>query len=228
MSWRQPNPRGLDVEERGGDGAPPAGEGPPPLATWRKVVLGLVLAALALGLVVVVVARANGGDDDTTAASPTAPPTQVQTSAPPPPSSSQPPPLLNTGDDPDWNAMVRSMRAFDDWLRAHPRPELLGEWIRKESPAFNEGQAALRSFADGTWRYDIPYEPLSIERVSLISRHGPSAVVFVRYGPTGPTRVVDRTGKVVYEEPAKDARSVAWTVIRDPDGRWRFDKAEYL
>ena len=227
MSWRQPNPRGLDLEERG-DGAPPAGEGPPPLATWRKVVLGLVLAALALGLVVVVVVRANGGDDDTTAASPTAPVTSLQTSTPPTASSSQPPPLLNTGDDPDWAAMVRSMLAYDAWLRRNPRPDLLQAWMRPSSPLYAEGMQSLQNLANGNWRYDLHCEPLNAEIVRPNSRHGPSVVVFVRFSAILACRVVDRSGSVVLDQPAQPGNSAVWTLLQDADGRWRFEKAERL
>lgn len=222
MSWREPNRRGLDLEEPA-DGGPAAAQGPRQLGTGRKVLLGLILAALAIGLVAVFVARG----EDSNSAAPTPLPTQVQTSTPPT-ASDPPPPLLNTGDDPDWDALVRSLFAFDEWLRTHPRPELVKEWIRPQSPGYAEAEATIRNLAEGTWRYDPPYQPVPIERVSLVSRHGPSAVVLIRFGPIPSLRGVDRNGNVVVERRAQPGNSATWTVIRDADGKWRFDKAETL
>lgn len=226
MSWREPNRRGLDLEEPA-DGGPAAGQGPQPLGTGRKVLLGLILAALAVGLVAVFVARGNTGDEDSNSAAPSPLSTQIQSSTPPA-ASEQPPPLLNTGDDPDWAAMVRSMLAYDAWLRRNPRPELLEAWMRPASPLYAEARQSLENLANGGLRYEPPYPPLAAENVNLTSRHGTSAVVFVRFGPLPALRIIDRAGNTVLDQPAQPPNSAVWTLLRDPDGRWRFEKAERL
>lgn len=219
------NRRGSDLD---GGGTPPPGDRES-LAMWRKVAVGVVLAALAIGLVASVASRVGGQDDETSATEQRPSPTDVPGSTPRTTVSSQPPALVNTGDDPDWEAMVRSMLAYDAWLRRNPRPELLEAWMRPSSPLYAEGMETLHNLASGTWRYDpAPCEPLSSEIIRLNSRHGGSALVFVRFGPIPACRAVDRSGNVVLDRPAGPGNSVVWSLLQDGDGRWRFEKSERL
>ena len=226
MNWRH-NARS-DITTVPSVGAPPTdGEPEPPAPNSRRnLVLGLILALIAVGLAAVLILRADSDDGGTSAASPTslAP---VQTSTPTT-TPAQPPPLLNTGEDPDWGAMVRSMLAYDTWLRRNPNPELLQQWMLSTSPLYADARQTLEKLAAGEWRYDRPYEPLTADIVNLTSRHGSSAVVFLRYAPIPARRVVDRAGNTVLDQPAQPPNSAVWTLLRDSAGRWRFDKAERL
>jgi len=70
MSWRH-NARS-DITTVPSVGAPPPPPGEPPPSSWRTLVLGLVLALMAVGLAAVLVQRANSDDGGATAASSTA------------------------------------------------------------------------------------------------------------------------------------------------------------
>lgn len=228
MNWR--HYAGSDIAAVPSVGAPPPPPGdpePPAPSSWRNLVLGLILALMAVGLAVVLVQRANTDDGGTSAASPTslAPPVQASTPTTTP---AQPPPLLNTGDDPDWGAMVRSMLAYDAWLRRNPRTELLEAWMRPTSPLYADARQSLERLASGEWRYEPAFEPLKAEIVNLNSRHGSSVVVFLRYAPIPAYRIVDRAGNVVLDQAAQPPNSAVWNLLRDADGRWRFEKADRL
>jgi hypothetical protein len=207
-------------------GAPPPegpeGEG---LPRWKVAAVVAIIILLAGVIVVGLVARGSGGGEDEPAnvgVSPTAPATSQVLAQ-------QPPPLLNTGNDPDWAAMVRSMLAYDAWLRRNPRPELLQQWMRPSSPLYPEGMQTLENLASGNWRYDpATCEPLSAEIVRLTSRHGTSALVFVQFPTIPACRGIDRAGNVVLDQPAQPGNSAIWTLLQDPDERWRFEKAERL
>jgi hypothetical protein len=100
--------------------------------------------------------------------------------------------------------------------------------MRPQSPAYAEARQSLENLANGTWRYEPPYEPLTADIVRLNSRLGTSAVVFLRYAPIPARRLVDRAGNTVVDQPAQPPNSAVWTVFQDPDRRWRFEKAERL
>jgi hypothetical protein len=226
MNWRHNAGGDITAVPNVGAPPPPPGEPEPPASnSWRNLVLGLILALIAVGLASVLIQRASSDDGGAPIASPTslAPPAST-----PPTTSAQPPPLLNTGDDPDWAAMVRSMLAYDGWLRRNPRPELLQQWMLPTSPLYADARQTLEKLAAGEWRYDRPYEPLTADIVNLTSRHGSSVIVFLRYAPIPARRVLDRAGNAVLDQPAQPPNSAVWTLLRDSDGRWRFDKAERL
>jgi hypothetical protein len=154
----------------------------------------------------------------------TAPPASSPSTA----SADQPPPLVNTGEN--WEAIVRSMVAFNDWLYLHPRPELLDTVVLPSSPNYAETKLGLTNLATKGWRYDPPRAPLTVEIVRLNSRISPTAAaVFVRFGPTPRYRVVDQSGTEVANVPATTvSKSVIWTLVQKPDGRWYLSDVDAL
>ena len=100
--------------------------------------------------------------------------------------------------------------------------------MRPQSPLYAEARQSLENLANGSWRYEPPYEPLTAEIINLTSRHGTSALVFLRYAPIPARRLIDRDGNTVLEQPAQPPNSAVWTLLQDRDGRWRFEKAERL
>ena len=183
-----------------------------PLAAGAIVVA--VLAVLAVGSLVLIDGRDDDGGQETVAGS--QPATSVVDT------SSSPPELKNTGED--WDQIVRSIVAYEHWLFTHPDPGLL---INTELPsysAFADGQLGLRNLATKGWRYDPPRRPAKVEIVRLHQRTAENvAVIFVRFGPTPATRVVDGAGKVIQDSPETPPSAVLWTLVREPptNPRWR-------
>ena len=141
----------------------------------------------------------------------------------------QPPPLLN--DSEDWDKVVRSIVAYRDWLFQHPNPDLLAKVEVPSYDLFDEGQLGLRNLATKGWRYDPVPGPLPVELVRFNRRDADNVVlVFVRFGPTPATRVVDPTGKVVQDTPGSPPGAALWTLVREPatDTHWRLFKVNPL
>jgi predicted lipid-binding transport protein (Tim44 family) len=177
------------------------------LATGGLIVA--VLAILAVGSFVVL-SGAGGDDDSPQRATGGAPPT----AAPADPAAS-PPELKNTGED--WDQIVRSIVAYEHWLFTHPNPDLLVNTELPTNDFFDDRQLGLRNLATKGWRYDPPKQPLPVELVRMQHRLADNVVtVFVRFGPTPATRVVDSAGKVVQETPETPPNPVVWTLVRDP------------
>ena len=183
----------------------------------RLAIGGLVVAVLAVlagGSFVVLEGR---GDDGGQGAAPA--PGAVTTVVD---GSSTPPELRNSGED--WDQIVRSIVAYEHWLFTHPDPELL---INTEVPSYSgfaDGQLGLRNLATKGWRFDPPRRPVRVEIVRLHQRTAENvAVIFVRFGPTPATRVVDGAGKVIQDSPETPPSSVLWTLVREPPTnlRWR-------
>jgi hypothetical protein len=196
-------------------GAPPGGpdhEDGPGLSLARRVTLVVVFAALLGVLVVGLVSRRSGGNDAAVA--------RVSPTVAPPTTAIQPPPLIDTGED--WNAIVRSMIAYNDWLYLHPKPELLDAFSLPSAPLYAETKLALTNLATKGWHYDPPRPSVTIEIVRLNSRvNAKTAAVFVRFGPSPQYRVVDQSGAEVAIQPAiPTGNSVIWT-LAEIDGRWR-------
>ena len=185
----------------------------PRLATAGLVVA--VLAVLAVGSFVVLGGGGGGGDRAQRAAADAAV-TAADASAPE---------LPNSGED--WDQIVRSIVAYEDWLHLHPNPELL---VNTEVPSyqfFDDRQLGLRNLATKGWRYEPKPRPLSVQLVRLQRRLADDvANVFVRFGPTPATRVVDAAGNVVQETPETPPNAVVWTLVREPatDAHWRLQK----
>jgi hypothetical protein len=192
------------------------------LSLARRVRLVVVFAALLGVLVVGLVSRRSGGNDAAvTGVSPTTPPpTQAV--------AERPPTLVDTGED--WNAIVRSITAYDDWLFLHPRPELLDEILLPSAPTYADSKVGLTNLATKGWRYDPPPAPAPVEIVRLNNRvDATTAAVFVRFGPAPQYRVVDRSGAEVANKPATQVgNSVIWTLKLGPDSRWRLADVDPL
>lgn len=204
-------------------GAPPP-EGPQSnegLSLARKITLVVVFVAL-LGVIVVgVISRRSGGDGVVAKVSPTTPAASL-------PKADQPPALVNTGED--WDTIIRSIVAYNDWLRVHPNAELLRNIWR---PADVKQAPATPDFSDYRakgWHYDPVPAPLSVEEVRLSSYPFPNtALVYIRFGVIPEYRLVDQTGKVMSDEPSQPGNAAQWTLRVDPgDGRWKIEKAERL
>lgn len=185
------------------------------LATGGLIVA--VLAVLAAGSFVVLQRERDPGTHERTLTGPG--PTTV-TADP-----NKPPTLDNTGED--WDGIVRSIVAYEHWLFTHPNPDLL---ISTEVPSykfFADRQLGLRNLATKGWRYDPPRQLLTVELVRFQRRTADNvALVFVRFGPTPATRVVDPAGSVVLETPETPPNAVVWTLVREPatDAHWRLFK----
>jgi hypothetical protein len=138
--------------------------------------------------------------------------------------------LLN--DSEDWDKVVRSIAAYRHWLYTHPNPDLLANIEVSSYEGFADDQLGLRNLATKGWRYDPPRQPLPIELVRFNRRDADNVViVFVRYGPVPPTRVVDASGKVIDDNSAPvPAGASLWTLVREPpsDARWRLFKVNPL
>ncbi len=215
MSWR--HSAGSDITTVPSVGAPPPappGEPEPPPSSWRTLILGLVLALMAVGLAAVLIQRAN--TDDGGATSPTAAsPTSSVTAA----AQVDQPVIVNTGED--WNAIVRSMVAFSDWLYLHPNPDLVDRFQLPSVPGYADTKLGLTNLATKGWRYDPPRRPVTVDTVRLNNRGPAQAAVFVRFGPAQQYRVVDQAGNEVANKPATTAgNSVIWTLYMQPDGKW--------
>jgi hypothetical protein len=176
-----------------------------------------VLAVLAVGSFVVFGGRGDSGGKDAVAGSQAAP-SSLNTG-------SSSPELKNTGED--WDQIVRSIVAYEHWLFTHPNPDLLSNTELPSYSLFADRQLGLRNLATKGWRYDPPRRPLPVEIVRLNQRTADNvAVIFVRFGPTPATRVVDRGGAVVQDTPETPPNAVLWTLVREPatDLRWRLSK----
>ena len=187
----------------------------------RLVTAGVVVAVLAVLAIGSFVVLGGGGEDD--GAQRATAGVRVTAAAADPAASA--PELKNTGED--WDQIVRSIVAYEHWLFTHPDPDLL---VKTEVPSnefFDDGQLGLRNLATKGWRYDPPKQPLPVELVRLHRRVADNvATVFVRFGPTPATRVVDPAGKVVQETPETPPNAVVWTLVREPatDSHWRLQK----
>lgn len=200
---------------------PPIQPETPPLATWRKVLVGLIFVVLVAG-VVIGVARLTAKDGSATTSAGTTAPTVPTTLATP----DQPPQLFNvaTGDNIDWDRMVRSVVAYQQWLYDHRRPDLLANIVREDNPSYQSTLLGLTNLAGHPdWHNDPVSPPTEIRSVRFESRPASDrAIVVIQFGPVAATRVVDGTGKVVYDEASHPATATAWTLLQDAgSARWR-------
>jgi hypothetical protein len=123
---------------------------------------------------------------------------------------------------------VRSIVAYRHWLYAHnPDPALLTKIEVPSYKGFADDELGLRNLATKGWRYDPPRRPVTVELVRLQFRDADNvASLFVRFGPTPGTRVVDPAGNVVFETPETPPNPIGWTLVREPatDPHWRLFK----
>ena len=190
----------------------------------RYAIAVVMVATLGVGVVWLYFIRDDGSGSS--ASGPTGVTAPSSTAGEVVPTGNEPPPRLEN-DSEDWDRVVRSIVAYRHWLYTHPNPDLL---VNIEVPSyslFSEDQLGLRNLATKGWRYDPPRQPLPVELVRLHQRDAPHiAIVFVRFGPTPPLRVVDPAGRVVQDSPGAPAGAVLWTLVREPatDRHWRLFK----
>ena len=206
---------------------PPSTEPDRGLSPWRAAAVLAIFAVLIGAIAWGVISRRGDGDQKAVPAGPSGAPATAQPSATN--ATAQPPVLVNTGEN--WDAIVRSIVAYRDWLGTHPRPELLDEIMLPALSGYADTKLGLTNLATKGWRYDPPPAPVIVERVTLGTRMSPTKVsLVIRYGPAPHYRVVDSAGKVVDEIPATaDGNSVVWTLAQTAgDPRWRLEDVDRL
>lgn len=211
------------------EGAPPQPPSTEPdrgLSPWRAAAVLAIFAVLIGAIAWGVISRRSDGDQRAVPAGPSgAPATPPST----PGVADKPPALVNTGEN--WDAIVRSIVAYRDWLRTHPRPELVDEIMLPALSGYADTKLGLTNLATKGWRYDPQPAPVTVERVTLGTRLSATKVsVVIRYGPAPHWRVVDPAGKVVDDSPAgSDGNSVVWTLAQTAgDPRWRIEDIDSL
>lgn len=140
-----------------------------------------------------------------------------------------PPALANTGDNPDWPALVRSIMAYDFWLKVHPDPALVPTIYAPDYRAvLPSGEvmtlASVQADTATLARGDLRYDPAPVETtaavVTMQNRDANSASVFVRFNPRPGYRTVGRDGTVT-QLPDEKGGAVIWRLVLGADGRWR-------
>ncbi|MGH9165303.1 MAG: hypothetical protein ACRDZW_07330 [Acidimicrobiales bacterium] len=184
-------------------------------------IFAVLIAAIAWG----VISRRGDGDPKAAPVGPIGAPATTQASTPG--VADRPPALINTGED--WDAIVRSMVAYSDWLYLHPKPELLDAFALPSTPSYADTKLGLTNLATKGWRYDPPRAPTTVEIVRLNSRiNATSTAVFVRFGASPQYRVVDQSGAEVANTPATTVgQSFIWTLVQK-DGRWYLSDVDAL
>lgn len=211
------------------EGAPPQPPSTEPdrgLTPWRAAAVLAIFAVLIGAIAWGVISRRGDGDQRAVPAGPSGAPTAQPST---PGVGDQPPALVNTGEN--WDAIVRSIVAYRDWLRTHPRPELVDEIMLPALSGYADTKLGLTNLATKGWRYDPLPAPVTVERVTLGTRLSATKVsVVIRYGPAPRWRVVDPAGKVVDDSPAaSDGNSVVWTLAQTAgDPRWRIEDIDSL
>ena len=206
---------------------PPSTEPDRGLTPWRAAAVLAIFAVLIGAIAWGVISRRGDGDQRAVPAGPSGAPMAPGASAPN--QTAQPPVLVNTGEN--WDAIVRSIVAYRDWLGLHPRAELVDEIMLPALAGYSDTKLGLTNLATKGWRYDPLPAPVTVERVSLGTRLSPTKVsLVIRYGPAPHYRVVDLEGKVVYDTPATpDGNTVVWTLAQTPgDPRWRIEDIDRL
>ena len=205
---------------------PPSTEPDRGLSPWRAAAVLAIFAVLIGAIAWGVISRRGDGDQKAVPAGPSGAPTAQPST---PGVGDQPPTLVNTGEN--WDAIVRSIVAYRDWLRTHPRPELVDEIMLPALSGYSDTKLGLTNLATKGWRYDPLPAPVTVERVTLGTRLSATKVsVVIRYGPAPHWRVVDPAGNVISDSPATaDGNSVVWTLAQSPgDPRWRIEDIDSL
>lgn len=188
---------------------------PAPPSETRSPVAGvvMVLVVLAAFLFVTLYVQRSHLENNRRVMTPEAP---VVTT----PTTLAPPALANARATPDFEAVVRSIVAYESWLRLHPDPARVTDYMDPTHPGYAEAVAAQRRLASGEVRYDPAPADITVAVARVTTAEPTVATVFVRFNDLPAFRVVDRSGAVVVDTPAKPGNSVAWK-LRYSDGRWR-------
>lgn len=178
----------------------------------------VLLLVLVLG-VALKLAGGRGPDDSASAPSSTAGPTPSTTQL----AKALAPAIVDTGED--FDAIVRSLIAFNDWIAANPDPSLLVKTIDASCPCFASTQKGLSDLAVKRWHYDQSRrtEVLKV-RPERVADSVVDVFVVLR---SDAARILDDSGQAVDGEPAYPPTSYFYTLHRGPEGRWRITQIEY-
>lgn len=127
-----------------------------------------------------------------------------------------PPPLLLTGED--FDAIVRSIAAYSEWVAAHPDPALAANYAKSGSPAHEESteffQALLERGLHGEG------DPGFVTTSRVLDRPGDSLVVVYVALVNPPFTLVRADGSVDESFEGNPETGFAWQLERQDDGRW--------
>lgn len=217
MSWRRGNDAGagVTVEEPNVNEqlplAPEQAQPERPLPLWRKLAVGAILAVLLGGLGIALFLNAN---DETVEPPPAEPPaaTPAVDGTPPPPE------LRNTGED--FNAIVRSVVDFTNWVyQYNPDPKWVSHIQHPRCECFKQTESNLTSLTTAGYRHDSP--ELKVHKVLLRDRTSADQVTLYVIIESPPGGIVDREGKVVQQREALPPTGFLEEWVRGSDGRWR-------
>ncbi len=218
MSWRRNGEHraGVALEEREPEFRPEGGAAStvaparPPLPLWRKLAVAAVFVALLGG-----VAWTFIGEDSDPSAPVVLPPT---TAAPTTPAATGPPELRATGED--FNDIVRSASALEDWVYQHdPDPKYVPLIKHPTCECYKVAEDGLASLKAEGHHHDSP--GVKVHKVILRNRPRPELVTLYVIIEGLPGAIVDRDGNVVKERPPLAPTGFLEHWVRGEDGRWR-------
>jgi len=129
-------------------------------------------------------------------------------------------PALNSAAPvPQWDRLVRSMVAFDAWLRLHPNPALVDQYMTADYAATNDAKNQIARFATGALRYDPAPTAPEVVAVDVVAASATDASVRVQFANTSRYRVLDDHNRVVLDTQAGAAKTVVWR-LRYVNHRW--------
>lgn len=217
MSWRRngEHRHGVVVEERepelGPNEASPLAPAKPRLALWRKLAVAGVLVALLGGLAWTFIR-----DDEPDQVAPVVVPST--TMAPTMPPATGPPELRNTGED--FNDIVRSVSAFEDWVYQHdPDPKYVALIKHQRCECYRVAEDGLASLKAAGQHHNSPGE--KIRKVIVRDRPRPELVTLYVITEGLPGAIVDHDGNVVKERPPLAPTGFLEDWVRGEDGHWR-------
>lgn len=183
----------------------------PLLPLWRKLAVAAVFVALLGGLAWTFIR-----DDDPEPAAPVVvPPTSA---VPTTPAVEGPPELRNTGED--FNDIVRSAYALEDWVYQHdPDPKYLPLITHPKCECYKVAEDGLASLKAAGQHHDSP--GVKVHKVILRDRPRPELVTLYVIFEGLPGAIVDQDGKVVKERPPLPPTGFLEHWVRGEDGRWR-------
>lgn len=133
------------------------------------------------------------------------------------------PAIVDTGED--FEAIVRSLIAFNDWIVAHPDPSMLVNTLDASCPCFASTQRNLSDLAVKGWRYDgANRTEVQTVRPKRVAANVVDVFVVLE---AEEARIVDLGGQVVDREPAYPPTSYFYTLQRGAEGRWRISQIEF-
>ncbi len=129
-------------------------------------------------------------------------------------------PALNTSPAaPQWDRLVRSMVAFDAWLRLHPNPALVDQYMTADYAASTDAKSQLGRFATGALRYDPAPTAPDVVAVNVVAASATDASVRVQFANSSRYRVLDDHNQVVLDTQPGAATAAVWR-LRYVGRRW--------